>query len=96
MYVLNQSSTKGVKGETPYEKCNGRKPNVKHLRVFGSIVYVKTIGKSGECKDRSKCLVFLGYETGSKANKCLDPITFKVHISKDVIFVESKSYRFNE
>ena len=31
VYVLNQSSTKGVKGKTPYEMLNGRKPNVSHL-----------------------------------------------------------------
>ena len=40
--------------------------------------------------------MFLGYETGSKACKCLGPITFKFYISRDVIFDESKSYNFDE
>ena len=35
VYVLNRSSTKGVKGQTPYAKWNGRKPNVSHLKIFG-------------------------------------------------------------
>ena len=34
-YVLNRSSTKGVKGQTPYEKWNERKLNVSHLKIFG-------------------------------------------------------------
>ena len=42
VYVLNRSSTKGIKGKTPYEKWNGRKLNVSHLMVFRSIVFVKT------------------------------------------------------
>ena len=67
VYVLNRSSTKGVKGKTPYEKWNKRKPNVSHLRIFGSLVFVKTTGRLSKLEDRSKCMVFLGYEAGSKA-----------------------------
>ena len=33
---------------------------------------------------------------GSKAYRCLNPIAFKVHISKDMVFVEPKSYKFHE
>ena len=51
-------------------------------------MYVKIIGNLSKLEDKSKCMVFLDYETGSKAYKCLDPITFKIHISRDVIFFE--------
>ena len=52
-----------------------------HLRVFESILYVKTNGKLSKLEDRTTenyllCMVFLGYKTGSKAYRCLDPITF--------------------
>ena len=67
-----------------------------HLKVFGSIVYVKITGKLSKLEDISKCMMFLGYETRSKAYRCLDPITFKVHISSYVILVESKCYKFGE
>ena len=60
VYVLNRSSTKGVKGHTPYEKWNGRKPNVSHLKIFSSVVFVKTTGKLSKLEDRSKCMVFKG------------------------------------
>ena len=95
-YVLNLSSRKGVKGGTPYEKLNGRKPNVEHIKMFGYVVCVKTIGKLIKLEDRSRSMVFLGYEIGSKAYRCLDPITFKFHLSRDLIFDESKSYKFDE
>ena len=96
VYVLNRSSTKGVKGKTPYEKWNKRKLNVSHLRVFGSVVFVKTTGRLSKLEDRSKCMVFLGYEAGSKAYRCLDPITFKIHINRDVIFDEKKIFKISE
>ena len=96
VYVLNRSSTKGVKGKTLYKKWNGRKPSVSHLRIFGSIVFVKTTGRLSKLEYRSKCMMFMGYEAGSKAYRCLDPVTFKIHISRDVIFDEKKAFKFSE
>ena len=96
VYVLNRSSTKGVKGKTPYEKWNKRKLSVSHLRIFRSVVFVKTTGRLSKLEDRSKCMLFMGYEAGSKAYRCLDPVTFKIHISRDVIFNEKKAFKFSE
>ena len=96
VYVLNGSSTKGVKGQTPYEKWNGRKPNVSHLKIFGLVVFVKTTGRLSKLEDRSKCMMFMGYEAGSKAYRCLDPATFKIHIIRDMIFDEKKFFKFSE
>ena len=94
--MLNRSSTEGVKGKTPYKKWNGRKPNVSHLRIFGLVVFVKTTRRLSKIEDRSKCMLFMGYDAGSKAYICLDPATFKIHISKDAIFDEKKSFKFSE
>ena len=96
VYVLKRSSTKGAKGKTPYEKWNGRKLDMSHLKIFGSVVFVKTTGRLSKLEDRSKCMVFTSYEVGSKAYRCLDPTTLKIHFSKDVIFAETKSFEFNE
>ena len=96
VYVLNRSSTKGVKGKTPYEKWNKTKPSVSHLRIFGSMPFVKTTGRLSKLEERSKCMLFMGYEAGSKAYRCLDPVTFKIHISRDVIFDEKKTFRISE
>ncbi len=38
-YLRNRSPTTAVKGMTPYQAWHGRKPGVKHLRVFGCEAY---------------------------------------------------------
>ena len=39
VYLRNRSPTASLDGITPYEAWFGFKPQVKHLRVFGSICY---------------------------------------------------------
>ena len=66
VYILNRSSTKTLQGQTPHEKWIGRKPSVDHMRTFGSIVHVKeTKGYLSKLEDRSKPMIFIGYELGS-------------------------------
>ena len=82
VYILNLSSTKALLGQTPHEKWIGRKPSVDHWRTFGCIVHVKDTRRHlSKLEDRSKPMIFIGYELGSKAYKCLDPVNFKVVIS---------------
>ena len=88
VYVLNRSYTKSLENVTPYERWSGRKPAVDHLRVFGSVVHVKTTGMLNKLQDRSVMMVFIGHERGTKAYRCLNPLNFKVTISRDVIFEE--------
>ena len=96
VYVLNRSYTKSLNDETPYEKWSGRKPYVDHLRVFGSVVHVKSTRKLNKLEDRSTVMIVIGYERGKKAYRCLDPMNFKVTISMDVIFEESQSWDFSQ
>ena len=96
VYVLNRSYTKSMENSTPYEKWSGRKPSIDHLRVFGSVVHVKTTKRVNKLEDRSNVMVFIGYELGAKAYRCLDPLSFKVIISRDVVFEECQSWDFSE
>ena len=41
-------------------------------------------------------MIFIGYEMGSKAYRCCDPKTFKVHVSRDAIFEENICWKWNE
>ena len=41
IYIINRVATKVLIHQTPYEIYKGRKPNFKHLRVFGCIGYAK-------------------------------------------------------
>ena len=40
VYLLNRAATKSVDGKTPFEIWKGMKPNLSHIRVFGSTLYV--------------------------------------------------------
>ena len=96
VYVLNRSYTKSLENSTPYERWSERKPNIDHLRVFGSVVHVKTTKRVSKLEDRSNLMVFIGYELGTKAYRCLDPLSFKVTISGDVVFEEHQSWDFSQ
>jgi len=82
-----------VTDSTPYEAFYRKKPNVNQLRVFGCIGYAK-VEKTHLKKldDRSRKLVHLGTEPGSKAYRLLDPVNWKIVVSRDVVFDETKGW----
>ena len=82
--------------EDTLREVEWKKTKCKYLRIFGSVVFVKTTRRLSKLEYRSKCMLFMGYEAGSKAYRCLDPVNFKIHISKDVIFDKKKSFKFSE
>lgn len=93
VYLLNRSPTKSVQDKTPYEAWHGKKPQVDHLRTFGCLVHVKKIGPGvGKLSDRSSKMVLLGYEAGTKGYRLVDPVTEKLHISRDVVFEEEGAW----
>ena len=62
IYLSNRSPTRSVKDKTPQETWSGRKPNVDHLRVFGSIAYAHVPQQErSKLDDRSVKHVFIGY-----------------------------------
>jgi hypothetical protein len=80
---------KSSNGKTPYELWTGSTPAVHHLRTFGCVAHVKiTTPNLKTPADRSKKMIFVGYEPGSAAYRCYDPATNRVHVSRDVIFDE--------
>jgi hypothetical protein len=87
VYVLNRCSMKSVDGMTSFEGWHGRKPTVHHLRTFGCTVYVRnTMPHLKKLEDRGREMIFVGYESSSKAYRAYDPITKRVHVTRDVIF----------
>jgi hypothetical protein len=89
VYVLNRSTSKGAGGRTPYELWTGSTPAVQHLRTFGCVAHVKnTCPHLPKLDDRSKPMIFVGYEAGSMAYRAYDPATRRLHITRDVVFDE--------
>jgi len=97
VYVLNRSPTKSLDGVTPYEAWHGKKPRVDHLRIFGCIGHVKRVGPGvRKLSGRSQKMVLIGYEEGTKGYRLLDPVSKKLHISRDVIFEEDQAWNWEK
>jgi hypothetical protein len=77
--------------------CVGNKPSVQHLRFFGCVAHVKVVKPNlKKLENRSRALIFVGYELGSVAYRCYDPHTKCVHISRDVVFDEDASWDWSD
>ena len=75
---------------TAHELYFGRKPNLRHLRVFGSIAYMHVPNEKRRKLDpKSEKCVLVGYSYEQKGYKCYNPRTKQVRVSRDVVFDES-------
>ena len=96
VYLLNRSSCKAIGGRTPYELWNGHMPSIQHLRTFGCIAHTKVnTPHQKKVDDRSRRMVFVGYEPGSKAYRVYDPSMRRVHISRDIVFDEAAQWTWS-
>ena len=86
---FRESATHGV---TPHEKFFGKKPDLSHLRIFNSAVYVHIPDeKRQKLNPKSEKCIIVGYSPEQKAYKYYNPSTRKVRVSRDVVFNESTS-----
>lgn len=62
VYLRNRSIASGLNDKTPFEIWTGRKPNISHLRIFGSNVMV-LVSKETRMKwdKKSKKMIFVGW-----------------------------------
>ena len=97
-YVKNRSPNSSLnRNMTPYEALNGRQPNVKHFKVFGSPAYVHVPYINRDKIDpKAKRCVFVGYGNTTKGYRLYDTTAKKIIYSKDVIFDEMNSCQFEK
>ena len=97
IYLLNRSPTKTVLNQTPYEAWSGKKPQVSHLKVFGSVAYARISPDDRHKLDKKsvKC-IFVGYSNETKGYRLFDPVAKKLIISRDVVFDEHSCYELNK
>jgi hypothetical protein len=95
MYLQNRCLTTAVTGKTPFEAFTGRKPGVKHLKVFSCICYTHVPSSLRQkFDDKAGKGVFVGYESCEKGYKVYDLKSEKIVLSRSVIFSEDKSWNW--
>lgn len=88
-HLINKMPLKSAGYATPYERLNGTKPNLDHLRVFGSLCYISTLkNRRSKFDSRASPCILLGYPSHKKAYKVLDLENNKIIISRDIQFYE--------
>jgi hypothetical protein len=72
------------------------KPSVAHLKVFRSVTYAHVPDQMRtKLDDKSKKLIFIGYDEKSKAYNLYDLHTKKVHVSCDVQVNEESMWNWS-
>ncbi|UYV74280.1 hypothetical protein LAZ67_11002829 [Cordylochernes scorpioides] len=67
-YVKNCTPHKSLRHATPMEKWKGRKPSIRHLRIFGCLVYWPTNKRRrNKFSPKSQKGIFIGYSLSRKA-----------------------------
>lgn len=97
VYLKNRVPTRALDGTTPFEAWTGKRPNLEHLRVFGSKVYIH-VADSQRSKLEPKSIegIFLGYDDQSKAYRVYNPDRNAVVASRDVVIDERSVLSLSE
>ncbi|KAJ0445113.1 putative RNA-directed DNA polymerase [Helianthus annuus] len=92
-YVINRLPAQNLEYKSPFEKLFGIKPNISHLRVFGSVCYVFVPNHLREKMEKKaiRC-IFIGYDEQRKGWRCCDPTTNKCYVYRNVVFDENSSW----
>ena len=89
-YLRNRTPTAALQGsKTPLEMWSGRKPDIRHLKVFGCMAYAHIPDSQRRKLDRKAVkLRFVGYSIQSKGYRLIDEQTSMVYTRRDVVFNE--------
>jgi hypothetical protein len=91
VYLINRTPTRVLNFKTPEEVWTGRKPDIRHLKIFGckAMVYVpKPLRLKWNSPTRDA--IFIGYPEESKGYRFYDPQTRKVFKGRDAVFMETE------
>ena len=90
-YLVNRSPTSALIDKTPQEVWTGKKPSIKHLKVFGCDAYVHVPKeKRSKLDNKAENCIFIGYKDGMKGYKIWNHTTKNNVYNWDVLFREVK------
>ena len=85
-YLHNRTHTRVLDSKTPLEAWCGHKPDVLHLKEFGSPVWILNEGQLTKLQPRSTKHTFVGFIDGPKAIRYYDASTRQVRVSRNYQF----------
>ena len=91
LHTYNVTPIKHADYKTPKELWSGQKLNISHLRVFGCLAWVHILKKRRhKLQPKSRAMIFVGYEPGSKGYQFWDAAHQRFENSCDVKFEEAR------
>lgn len=92
VYMLNRSTNSKRVDSTPYQEWFGKKPELGHIRIFGTECFVQIPKQIGRKKwdPKAKKVFLVGFEPTSKNFRLYDPNNKKIIISCNVRFNEKE------
>ncbi|KYN50104.1 Copia protein [Cyphomyrmex costatus] len=84
-YLLNRTTNKHQRSKTPFEAWYNKKPEIKHLRIFGSTAFVQVpkVNRS-KLEPKSAKTVMVGYDGESKVYRLWDAARHEIVIANNV------------
>src|SRR5260370_36261653 len=88
-YVRNRSYTRSIPSRTPYQGWNTNKPNVSHLREFGTPVHILLQGQQTQCKilPKTQQHFYVGNKYNSNSIIYYSKETKRLNVSRNYYFI---------
>lgn len=88
-YLQNRIASKNI-NKTPLELFTGRKPDLSHIKIFGSKAFTLVPKeKRKKFDDKAEVGILIGYHGDTAGYRILNPATNKVWISRAVKIIEN-------
>lgn len=96
VYLKNRSVSSSLVNKTPYEAWYGKKPDMGHIRLFGSLVMAH-IPKERRLKwdKKAEQYILIGFSENVKGYRLYDPRKNCVTVKRDVTVLEGKTGMMN-
>uniref|UniRef100_A0A6N2K750 Integrase catalytic domain-containing protein n=1 Tax=Salix viminalis TaxID=40686 RepID=A0A6N2K750_SALVM len=97
VYLQNRCCTNSLTNKTPFEAFTGRKPGIKHLKLFGCICYIHIPAHLRQKLDgKAEKGIFVGYGNCEKGYRVYVIQSKKIVLSRSVVFDEDKFFTWGE
>ena len=93
VHAINRIPSAVIHNQTPYKRLLESPLDYHHLRSFVSACFVLLQPhEHNKLEPRSRLFCFLGYGETQKGYRCYDPVSHRLHVSRNVIFWERRLF----